>query len=75
LIDEFANDPDPIGPNADKVAVAGVSRDGKLSLVEAAMDDRIVATLPSDAGEGGTAFLRKNWGESIESIAGNSEYY
>jgi hypothetical protein len=75
LIDEFANDPDPIGPDPDKVATIGVSRDGKLALVQAAMDDRIVATLPSDAGEGGTSFLRRNTGESIESIVGNGEYY
>jgi hypothetical protein len=75
LIDEFANDPDPIGPDPDKVAVIGVSRDGKLALVQAAMDQRIVATLPSDAGEGGTSFLRRNMGESIESIVGDGEYY
>ena len=75
LIDEFANDPDPIGPDADKIGVIGVSRDGKLSLLEAAMDDRIVAALPSDAGEGGTAFLRRHFGESIESIVGDGEYY
>jgi hypothetical protein len=75
LIDEFAADPDPIGPDPDKVAVIGVSRDGKLALVQAAMDDRIVAALPSDAGEGGTSFLRRNMGESIESIVGDGEYY
>ncbi|HEX4488581.1 MAG TPA: hypothetical protein VH088_20045, partial [Terriglobales bacterium] len=74
-IDEFANDPDPIGPDGDKVGVIGVSRDGKLSLVEAAMDDRIVASLPSDSGEGGTGFIRRNVGESIESITGSGEYY
>ena len=75
MIDEFANDPDPIGPDPDKVAVIGVSRDGKLALLQAAMDNRIVASLPSDAGAGGTSFLRRNMGEGIESIVGSGEYY
>ena len=75
MIDEFAQDPDPIGPDPDKVAIIGVSRDGKVSLVSQVMDDRIVASLPSDSGEGGTAFLRRNMGESIESITGDAEYY
>jgi hypothetical protein len=74
-IDEWANDPDPIGPDPDKVAIIGVSRDGKVALVSQAMDDRIIASLPSDSGEGGTSFLRRNMGESIESITGDGEYY
>jgi len=75
LIDEFANDPDPIGPDPDKVAVEGHSRDGKATLVTAAYDDRVVAALPSCGGEGGTSWLRRDYGESIESIVGNGEYY
>jgi len=75
MLDEFANDPDPIGPDPDKTATIGVSRDGKVALVSQVMDDRIVASLPSDSGEGGTAFLRRNMGESIESITGDAEYY
>jgi hypothetical protein len=46
-IDEFALDPDPQGPDADKVAVEGHSRNGKATLVTAAYDDRVVAALPS----------------------------
>ena len=75
IIDEFANDPDPIGPDSDKVAVEGHSRDGKATLVTAAYDDRVVAALPSCGGEGGTSWLRRAYGESIESIVGNGEYY
>lgn len=75
IIDEFANDPDPIGPDPDKVAVEGHSRDGKAALVTAAMDERVVAALPSCAGEGGTSWMRRSFGESIESIVGNGEYY
>jgi hypothetical protein len=75
LIDEFANDPDPIGPDPDKVAVEGHSRDGKATLVTAAFDDRVVAALPSCGGEGGTSFIRRAFGESVESIVGNGEYY
>lgn len=53
----------------------GHSCDGKATLVTAALDDRIVAALPSCGGAGGTSFLRRNYGESIESIVGNGEYY
>ena len=74
-IDEFANDPDPIGPDSDKVGVEGHSRDGKATLVTAAYDDRVVAALPSCGGAGGTALLRRHFGENIESIIGNGEYY
>jgi hypothetical protein len=74
-IDEFALDPDPQGPDPDKVAVEGHSRDGKATLVTAAYDDRVVAALPSCGGEGGTSWIRRNFGESIESIVGNGEYY
>jgi len=75
LIDEFAQDPDPFGPDPDKVAVEGHSRDGKATLVTAAYDDRVVAALPSCGGEGGTSWIRRAYGESIESIVGNGEYY
>lgn len=75
IIDEFANDPDPYGPDADKVAVEGHSRDGKATLVAAAYDQRIVAALPSCGGEGGTSWFRRAYGESIESLVGSGEYY
>lgn len=75
MIDEFAQDPDPLGPDPDKVAVEGHSRDGKATLVTAAFDDRVVAALPSGGGEGGTSWLRRAYGESIESIVGDGEYY
>lgn len=74
-IDEFALDPDPIGPDADKIGVEGHSRNGKATLVTAALDDRVVAALPSCGGAGGTAMIRRNFGESIESIVGSGEYY
>jgi hypothetical protein len=74
-IDAFANDTDPNGPDADKVAVEGHSRNGKATLVTAAYDDRVVAALPSCGGEGGTSWIRRHFGESIESIVGNGEYY
>jgi len=75
VIDEFGQDPDPQGPDPDKVAVEGHSRDGKATLVTAAYDDRVVAALPSCGGEGGTSWIRRAFGESIESIVGNGEYY
>ncbi|WP_213807376.1 cadherin repeat domain-containing protein [Granulicella sp. dw_53] len=75
IIDEFGSDPDPIGPDPDKVAVEGHSRNGKATLVAAAMDDRVVAALPSCGGAGGAAPIRRHFGESIESIVGSGEYY
>jgi len=73
-IDELAADPNQFA-NADKIAVEGHSRDGKATLVTAAMDDRVVAALPSCGGAGGTSPIRRHFGESIESIVGNGEYY
>ena len=73
-IDELAADPNHFA-DADKVAVEGHSRDGKATLVTAAMDDRVVAALPSCGGAGGTAPIRRHFGESIESIVGSGEYY
>ncbi len=75
MIDEFAVDTSVPGADPDKVAVEGHSRDGKATLVTAAYDDRVVAALPSCGGEGGTSWLRRSYGESIESIVGNGEYY
>jgi len=68
-------DPDPNGPDPDKIAVEGHSRDGKATLVTMAYDNRLVVGLPSCGGEGGTSWLRRAFGESIESIVGNGEYY
>jgi hypothetical protein len=73
-IDELAADPNHFA-DADKIAVEGHSRDGKATLVTAAMDDRVVAALPSCGGAGGTAPIRRHFGESIESIVGSGEYY
>lgn len=68
-------DSDPNGPDPDKIAVEGHSRDGKATLVTMAYDNRLVAGLPSCGGEGGTSWIRRNLGESIESIVGSGEYY
>jgi hypothetical protein len=75
MIDEFAVDTSVPSADPDKVAVEGHSRDGKATLVTAAYDDRVVAALPSCGGEGGTSWLRRSYGESIESVVGNGEYY
>jgi hypothetical protein len=72
---EAGGDPDPIGPNPDRIAVEGHSRDGKATLVTMAYDRRLVVGLPSCGGEGGTSWIRRAFGESIESIVGNGEYY
>ena len=68
-------DPDPNGPDPDKIAAEGHSRDGKATLVTMVYDNRVVAGLPSCGGEGGTSWLRRNFGESVESVVGSGEYY
>lgn len=72
MIDYWVNDPDI---DADKIAAEGHSRWGKATLVQAAYDDRVVAALPSCGGELGTSWIRRLWGETVESVAGTSEYH
>ena len=68
-------DSDPNGPDPDKIAVEGHSRDGKAAMVTMVYDNRIVAGLPSCGGAGGTAPVRRHYGETVESILGTGEYW
>lgn len=53
-----------------KIALTGHSRNGKLSLIAAALDERITATISSSAGAGGPCpwrhFSEAQFGEGIE---------
>ena len=51
--------------DATKVAIEGVSRNGKAALVTMAFDERFAAALVASAGEGGSSPWRRNCGESL----------
>ena len=58
------------GVDATKIALTGHSRNGKLALIAAALDERITATISSSAGAGGPCpwryFSEAQFGEGIE---------
>ncbi len=58
--------------DAEKLALTGHSRNGKLALIAAALDERIAATISSSAGAGGPCawrdFSEAQMGEGIELI-------
>ncbi len=60
--------------DAKRVGIEGVSRYGKAALVTLAFDERFAMGLIGSSGEGGAKLNRRNWGESVESLAGG-EYY
>lgn len=61
--------------DATKVALEGVSRYGKATLVAMAFDGRIAAGLVSSSGEGGASPWRRNCGEALENLTGSGEYH
>lgn len=61
--------------DARHVAIAGVSRFGKAALVAMAFDQRFAAGLIASSGRGGTALFRRNFGESLENLAGPAAYH
>ncbi len=73
LIDYFETDPEV---DATRIGLQGHSRFGKATLVAAAYDERIGAAFPSSAGELGTSWMRRTWGENLELVCGaDTEYH
>jgi hypothetical protein len=72
MIDYFESD-DQF--DAAKVAIEGVSRYGKASLVAMAFDERIAAGFICSSGKGGAAGWRRDCGESVGNIATEGEYH
>lgn len=70
-MDYFEGDP---AVNAKKVGVTGHSRFGKAALVTMAYDQRFAIGFISSSGEGGAKLSRRDWGETVENLAGG-EYY
>lgn len=57
--------------DAGKLGIEGHSRYGKAALLAAAMDPRWGIVYPSCSGEGGAKPSRRNWGETVDNIAGS----
>ncbi len=64
-VDYFETDPDI---DTSKIAVIGHSRGGKTSLWAGAQDTRFALVCVNDAGEGGPALARRNFGEDNAAI-------
>jgi hypothetical protein len=63
------------GVDAKRVGIAGVSRYGKAALVAMAFDQRFAMGLIASSGAGGTKLFRRNFGESLENLAGSGAYH
>ena len=71
-LDYFETDHDV---DAKRVGIEGHSRYGKASLVAMAYDSRFAIGYISSSGEGGAKLFRRNFGESLENVAGANEYH
>lgn len=61
--------------DAKRVGLEGHSRYGKAALVAMAYDPRFAIAYISSSGEGGAKLHRRNWGETVENVAGSGEYH
>lgn len=61
--------------NSKRVGIAGVSRYGKAALVTLAFDQRFASGLLASSGAGGTKLFRRDFGESVDNLAGQGEYH
>ncbi|MFN7925984.1 MAG: hypothetical protein U0Q16_38155 [Bryobacteraceae bacterium] len=61
--------------DAKRVAIEGHSRYGKAAAVAMAYDPRFATGFISSSGAGGVKLHRRNFGELVENVAGQSEYH
>jgi hypothetical protein len=61
--------------DAKQVGVEGLSRYGKAAIVAMAYDQRFAIAFVGSSGAGGAKLHRRNWGELVENVAGQSEYH
>jgi pimeloyl-ACP methyl ester carboxylesterase len=72
VMDFLATDKDV---DAKKVGVMGHSRGGKAALVALVDDPRFAIGFISSSGAGGADLYRRNYGEQMANIGGNSEFH
>ncbi len=61
--------------DAKQVGITGHSRYGKAALVTMAYDPRFAIGYISSSGAGGAKLIRRDWGETLENVAGLGEYH
>ena len=71
-LDYFETDP---AVDAKRVAIEGLSRYGKATVVTMAYDPRFAAALVASSGEGGAKLHRRNFGELVENLTSSGEYH
>ena len=71
-LDYFESDKDV---DAKQVGLEGHSRYGKAALVTLAYDPRFAIAYVSSSGEGGAKLHRRDWGETVDNMAGTGEYH
>jgi hypothetical protein len=72
LLDYFETDK---AVDATHVGLEGHSRYGKATIVAMAFDERFAIAYVSSSGAGGAHIHRRRFGETVENVAGNSEYH
>ena len=61
--------------DAKHVAIEGLSRYGKATVITMAYDQRFAIAFVGSSGAGGAKILRRNFGEQLENIASTFEYH
>jgi hypothetical protein len=61
--------------DAKRVAIEGLSRYGKATLVTMAYEPRFAVAMVGSSGTGGAKLYRRNFGEAVENLAGSGEYH
>ncbi|MGA2132301.1 MAG: acetylxylan esterase [Bryobacteraceae bacterium] len=61
--------------DAKQVGIEGLSRYGKAAIVTMAYDPRFAIAFVASSGEGGAKLHRRNYGETVENVAGAGEYH
>ena len=61
--------------DAKRIGIEGISRYGKAAAVTMAYDPRFAIAFMGSSGQGGVKIWRRNFGETVENLAGSGEYH